>query len=425
MVGSLVRHALLCLIASLTACGGADGIGGPVAGEHYDPEAVLLTWRRDPTTTMVVDWHTTGDDGAGLQLRFRRAGALTWTRVGNVDRHPFPFSMRTIHRVELSGLRPDTDYEFRIGRHGRVYRFRTLPRSLTRPVRFLAGGDMLGGGDSEQLERLGRAGMAYDVDFAVVAGDLAYADGRADRVGRWYTYLEAYRQTFMTAHGRLVPIVHAVGNHDVAGGYWFNHESYEPTDAGRRDIAPFFLALLAFPGQPGYGVLDVGDYLSIVVLDSDHIGPIAGPQSAWLEQVLAQRSARPHVFPVYHIPAYPSVRPFDGLVNTRIRDHWVPSFERHQVRVVFEAHDHAYKRSHPVRNGAVDPAGVVYLGDGAWGVAPRDIGSQQPAGHEAWYLDRAEAVAHVIVATITARSAHFLVFGDDHRVIDELHIGLR
>ena len=36
--------------------------------------------------------------------------------------------------------------------------------------------------------------------------------------------------------------------------------------------------------------------------------------------------------------------------------------------VVFENHDHNFKRIHPIRDGRRDPDGVNYPGAGAWGV---------------------------------------------------------
>ena len=44
-----------------------------------------------------------------------------------------------------------------------------------------------------------------------------------------------------------------------------------------------------------------------------------------------------------------------------------PLFERYNVDVVLEHHDHTFKRTHPLVNGLKDKFGVVYLGDGSWG----------------------------------------------------------
>src|SRR5687768_4994788 len=39
----------------------------PGAGaEPFDPAGIVLTWQRDPTTTMTIDWHSI--DGVGVEL---------------------------------------------------------------------------------------------------------------------------------------------------------------------------------------------------------------------------------------------------------------------------------------------------------------------------------------------------------------------
>jgi hypothetical protein len=182
----------------------------------------------------------------------------------------------------------------------------------------------------------------------------------------------------VTPDGCLIPMVLAIGNHEV-------HGYYDQTP----DRATSFYALFGFPGPEGRGVLDFGDYMSVIVLDSSHTHDVAGEQTQWLESVLAARTDVPHLFAIYHIPAFPSVRGFDGRLQTAVRTNFVPLFEEYGLDVAFENHDHAYKRT-PLING------VLYLGDGCWGVAPRRV-------HDAartWYLERSESRNHVFVTTI-------------------------
>jgi len=85
--------------------------------------------------------------------------------------------------------------------------------------------------------------------------------------------------------------------------------------------------------------------------------------------------------------------------------------------VAFENHDHAYKRTHPLRNGEIRSDGIVYIGDGAWGVRTRDPGRS----HEeyAYYLNRVASQRHFILATIYGRQQHFIVINEDGQIIDE------
>jgi acid phosphatase type 7 len=398
------------------------GVGTLAGQAAVEPAGLYLTWRRDPTTTMTIDWHTNGPI-ASPTLEYRERGTQEWQRLPAAS-HPLPHSEIIIHRVEVSGLQPATEYEFRCEQNGRVFLFRTMPATLDRPVRFIAGGDVRH--NRELMEKTTRQVPVYDPDFVMLGGDLAYANGMPDQVWKWPEWFDVLKQDMIMPNGRVIPILVAIGNHEVRGGYYFNddHERrvdlppYAGNDASRATIAPFFYALFAMPGQPGYNVLDFGDYMSVILLDTDHTNPIEGEQTRWLESVLADRRQVPHIFPIYHVTAFPSVRAFDGRTETRVREHWVPLFERYGVRVVFENHDHTYKRTFPLRQNRISVDGIVYIGDGAWGVSTRQIGAGQD-GERPWYLARGESVRHFIVATIHGPHQHFLMVDEDGNVFDE------
>lgn len=380
--------------------------------EFFDPPGLLLTWTDDPLTTMTIDWHTADAPDAAPVLWFRESGSVVWTEHAG-ERFPFPFSERTVHRAALSGLKPGTEYAFRFGSRSRVFRFRTMPADLSAPLRFAAGGDTRH--SQEMMERTNRVAMAHDPEFVVWGGDLAYADGKPENLYRWYEWFDALKNTLIDEDGRVVPVVAAIGNHEVRGGYYVNHANYADTDAWRASVAPYFYTLFAFPGQPGYRTLDFGDYLSFIVLDTDHTNPVDGPQTGWLEEALSERVDVPHVFPVYHVPAYPSNRAFSGTISTRVRTHWVPLFEDYGVRAAFEHHDHTYKRTHAILGGQVHPSGVVYFGDGAWGVNTRTV----HAVNGTWYLAQAASKRHAIIVTLHGQHQQFLVVDEDGEILDQ------
>lgn len=349
---------------------------------------LVLTWRQDPTTTQVIDWHQVGPDAAtpaAFAYRVAAAGdnaaaeaGASWIEAKPEAARDFPFSARKIHRVELTGLRPDTRYEFRIGGEGTAVKaFRTLPATLDKPLLVAAGGDMMHG-QGEVFAQMNRVVAKQAPAFIIWGGDLAYEDGAAEKVGRMELYVDIMTRTLVTDDGRVIPVVVGAGNHEVRGGYYFNTPLgkdgavWPATDEARADIAPYFYALWAFPGHPGYGALDIGDYASILMLDTDHTGPMGGAQTEWLAKALRERDAVPHLLPVYHVPGYPSVRAFSGHVSRRVRELWVPLFDEAGVRIAFENHDHAYKRTSALRGGESHAEGVTYVGDGAWGVGLRD-----------------------------------------------------
>ncbi|CAN5910684.1 metallophosphoesterase family protein [soil metagenome] len=386
--------------------------GAQVSDQNlFEPVGLLLTWERDPTSTMVIDFHTSAGSDRRSRIEYRPLGTSRWKRSTGQS-HPFPHAERTIHRVRLRSLRPGTTYEFRMGKDSRTYRFRTMPKDGSTPVRFITGGDTMH--DQAHLSKTNRAAMRHNPDFLVWGGDFAYANGDPKNVGRWILWFDSLRETLIDQEGRVVPVVAAIGNHEVRGGMHTSIEGYQQTDAVRANIAPFFHSFFSFPGQPGYGALDFGNYLSLVLLDTDHTNPMDGAQAQWLEKTLSARQKVAHVFPVYHVPAYPSHRPYEGRTSQRVREHFVPLFEKHGIRIAFENHDHAYKRTHPLRNGKVvaEGEGIVYIGDGAWGVGTREV-------REEWYLNNAKSVRHFILVTITGSQVKLLMVDEDGNVIDE------
>jgi hypothetical protein len=232
---------------------------------------------------------------------------------------------------------------------------------------------------------------AQDPAFAVIGGDIAYSvTGRfgfaKDNMQRWLDWLAAWKKTMVAPDGRLIPLLPAIGNHEVKGGFGKTPEA-----------APFFYALFAMPGPQGYNVLDCGDYLALFLLDSGHTHPIDGEQAHWLYHALEARQGMPHKLAVYHVPAYPSVRAYNSDTSPQVREFWVPIFENFGLHAAFEHHDHAYKRSYPILNGRPDPKGVLYIGDGGWGVVHPRI-PKKPG--QLWYLAKTVQESNVILVTL-------------------------
>jgi hypothetical protein len=241
--------------------------------------------------------------------------------------------------------------------------------------------------------------------FVLLGGDIAYENGRDP--DRFLEFLENYSND-LRCDGRLVPLVACIGNHEVDGGY----------EQG-RDRAPFFYS--CFDGlftDTGFATLDFGDYLSLVLLDTDHTSPISGEQTSWLERTLKEREECPNVFVANHVPAYPSHRSFDGDADhpgtgAANRKHWSPLFERFNVDAVFEHHDHTYKRTHPMLDGRPNEKGVLYLGDGSWGRI-RKVTDRESRP----YLAVADESYHLSVHRIEGRQQFHVALSDTGRVVD-------
>lgn len=251
-------------------------LGAPTAAadeDEWTPNGIIATFVDDPLRNAVIDWHYRTDDHEPAFV-FRARGSNDDWQPAEAATERFPFSRtRSFSRVHLTDLEPGGEYEFRFGEGSKTYWLRMLPDSIDEPLVLAVGGDTMH--NARDFGEVNQRAMAYDPDLVIWGGDLAYADGREDRRGRWYDWLNTKQNTLIDESGRVVPIVVAIGNHEVRGGYYGgggrSSDAYEDTDEFRLEISPYFYRMFAFPGHPGYGVLDFADYLSLVILDTDKI----------------------------------------------------------------------------------------------------------------------------------------------------------
>src|SRR5437868_5650868 len=76
-------------------------------------DSLFLTWQQDPTTTMTVQW--VGPDAtADESVRVSPAAGESW-QTRKTTTKPYPNTELKVHRCELTGLAPDTEYKFQIG----------------------------------------------------------------------------------------------------------------------------------------------------------------------------------------------------------------------------------------------------------------------------------------------------------------------
>jgi hypothetical protein len=370
------------------------------------PEHVYLTWRGSTATTITVNaqtdstvqlatvYYDTEPRGGDVEAYRYRADASAHRIDGLADG-------RWIHWADLDGLDPGRPYYFVVGSPERGVSeeraFRTVPADAT-PVRFVAGGDL---GVSDEMRALLRHAAAREPQFAVIGGDIAYVDGDLDYVATWDAWLDAWGREMVTPEGFTVPMVLAVGNHEVRGGY-----------DGGPERAPFYMRFFAQPGTPSYFRQTFGDHTVLYALDTGHIVHHR-EQVGWLERHFAADQSIPNRFATYHIPLYPSHRAYDGDYSQRGRTHWAPLFDRYGLTTAFENHDHTFKRSKRLRAGATADGGTLYLGDGAWGRGGRTIDLTTR-----WYLDKAGATRHVWVVDAGPEAVTYRAFDAAGRVFD-------
>jgi acid phosphatase type 7 len=413
---SVSRRAFLG--ASLAGLAGSQLFGAEPSAEPvtkvpddppFQPGTLFLTWQRDPTTTMTVQWIGATGETADTTVSYAEPKATKWNREPAVAK-PYPLTDLKVFRAELTGLAPGTDYQFRIGKQSPAYRFRTMPAKATEAIHFISGGDC---GVNAHTVANNIQAARQDPMFAVIGGDLGYDNGRSVEVS--LAFLRNYSKHMIGRDGRLIPLIACIGNHEVDGGY------NKP-----RDRAPFFYALFdgLYPGT-GFATLDFGDYLSLVLLDTGHTTAIAGEQADWLDKALQARADHPHVVVVNHVPAYPSYRKAEGVngkagTGEANRKHWVPLFEKYRVPVVLEHHDHTFKRTKPLLGGLADDNGVLYLGDGSWG---RLRTPQEP--EKLAYLAASSRDYHLTLHRLQGEERFHLALDEHGRVMDVCRTGQR
>jgi hypothetical protein len=363
-LGSGIRRRDFLALSSAMVVAGAWNVRSEEGGSDRltIPKQIMMNWQDDMQTTMTVTWRT---DAAldPVRLRYRPEGtAGEYVDVAGVS-ETFELTSAWINSAELKGLAPGTRYEVLIPHetHPEIFSFATLP-ALPKRIEFVAGGDthvQRLPGSRERRRALHAAAAAMDPHFVLVAGDLWYGHWNYEGWVDWF--FDDWHDRMSTRDGRRLPLVPVEGNHDGLQYYW--QDGVDPNDPKSND--PFFFNRFKLPGEQRYYTLRSGADLAIIVLNSDHSAPMAGEQTAWLEQALQDNQDARWIVVTSHLGPYPRKCKDQGREKW-MRDHWVPLCEQYGVDLYIHGHDHDYKQTYPIRNGQIDEAhGITYLGGGA------------------------------------------------------------
>jgi hypothetical protein len=245
-------------------------------------------------------------------------------------------------------------------------------------------------------------------DFHVLAGDIAYAD--TSGVGKPATFVppggklatgfDKYNPYVwdvyfgsIEASASTTPWMFATGNHDMEaaypthgyGGHLARMDFPRNGPAACRSVYSFVYGNLAVLS------LDANDVSYEIRANTGYSG---GAQNSWVEGTLAAHRANPDIdFIVcfFHHCAYSTST--DHSSDGGVRAAWCDLFDRHQVDLVLEGHNHVYERTDPIRAGtpttvAADNAVVYPATDGtvyyAVGSAGRPRYDFQPGEQETY-----------------------------------------
>ena len=261
----------------------------------------------------------------------------------------------TLHCVKLEGLKPGTEYFYRIfsketvsyGDYGNMVfgntvassanydgptHFRTFSSDADN-VCFAVINDI-----HENPERIGELFSGIDVsklDFVLLNGDML---STVNGDGQIYSKLI---DACVGAFARSVPIVYARGNHETRGCYSDKLGDYFPTRAGR-----FYYDFNV--GKTNFIILDCGEdkpdtdfeYSGMSEFDS-----YREKQADWLKSV-AENSGHQTRIVALHIP--PMAGNWHG--NIHIREKFLPVLNSAGVDLMLSGHDHSYGLIEPSEN---------------------------------------------------------------------------
>lgn len=278
--------------------------------QNVTQTAVTVMWETHPPTVGAV--------------RYRRLGETAWTEVPGAE-------LEQIHAVRLTGLAPDTTYEYQVDMaDDGVWRPAEAPTFQTAPggqaaYRVVVYGDSRSVPEAHQ--QVVEAIDASDPDLILHVGDLVY-HGR--------TYDEWGPQFFSPAADVLAetPIVVAWGNHEYYGdGPLWPADLLSPPEGGTETWYGFTYGCSRFIGLNSYE-------------DADGVSLAPGSdQHAWLSEELqsAPYQGASWQFAFFHHPPYTSGPHLSE--ETTARENLVPLFEAHGMDMVFNGHNHHYERS--------------------------------------------------------------------------------
>ncbi len=336
-----------------------------------------LSYRDDPATSMVIGW--SGSSTAIVYYGTVNNGTAYASYASNqaVDRSVSHRGM-TNNFVRLSGLTPNTVYYFVVrdpdGTVSEMMSFKTLPDNANTPLMFVFGGDsrlafLIGEERTPAEARAARqrgCRMLGKVlpDFICFNGDYVLNQVGSNVDQEWVDWLDDW-QMAKGPEGRLVPIIHAYGNHEDA-----------------IDIINIF-DIPDFNADAYYAVNIGGNLARIYTLNSEAnvTDETPGTQTHWFKNDLIAHSgteAEPYWKIVqYHTPMVSHGTLYD-MRNDMIQT-WAPLFRTYKVRLAMESHVHVVKYTWPIVPGSErgfqrnDTAGTVYIGEGTWGAPLRNL----------------------------------------------------
>ena len=351
-----------CTIVQLTVTMGQ----APVSTATPAPDHITLTWTGDPATTMTVTWRTDTTVTSGFVRYGKGTDPGNDAQQAEAQAREFTSDLGTSHifSATLTDLSPNSQYSYRVGdgTHWSEQHTFTTADPEANTFKFLVFGDSqspVTGSDPYGIwrETIQNAFKANpDADFFVNVGDLVDFGQVEAHWDAWFAAVEGVIDT--------IPAMPLSGN----------HESYGSRDTWKPE---FFTAQFTLPRNGPFGLkeqaysYDFGP-VHLVALDSQgfeqrRYGDILSIQQSWLESDLTTSHKQWNI-------AFFHRAPYGVKLNrdeAEVRNAFCPILEKHHVDLVFNAHDHGIKRTHPIKSGIAKEKpseGTIYYVTGRSGI---------------------------------------------------------
>lgn len=393
---------------------------------------VYSTLPEDPSTSVFLNIHTGADidildvhysSEEDLEFSIFRSIAINKTAQSDYLNLEWK-GKRYVHSIYLDNLEPNTPYYAQFYHQNKFLgdaRFSTLPDSrMQSNITMVVGGDS--SGTDKSLTFINHI-ADYKPDVIIVGGDIVYDNGNVNCYYCWDFYLDQFSELNKRV-GRLVPLILAVGNHDVG----MNNHQFRNIDKSKNLLFRFFPQHLkpnsTIPQVPkpeermSYFHHRIGNTLHLF-LDSGYLTNFGEFQTSWMIN-LSIKYPNLAKFATYHVPIFPGCffKPTIERHDSRFHS-WIPVFEAFNFLGVFENHVHLFKRTFPLAftNSSRSP-GVVYFGDGAWGVGVNDCFDEDPNPNVTEVFAKVDKVNHVWIVKLSNKVVEYSAINLKGEVID-------
>ena len=377
-VGSYVyRDAIYSRIARTAAVVSGQEIKPLLASESRYIRQIVA---QDNSISRTIMWQSDNSE-ADAVIEYRLEGAEKSQTIGATDKAFTDDGSTTyIHEATLTGLTPNTKYEYRVGygtdRRSDWYRLETAGASVYDVLIYPDSQS----GDYSQWEEIVKSSALRNPRTAlyISMGDLV---DNGEHAYQWRTWLNSIKP--LSAN---VPLATTLGNHEMYTLDWKMREPYA------------YLNYFAVPPNGNeifnrrYYSYDFGD-VHYVVLDTQlyesnhednhdtHHPDLYDVQIQWLRQDLAANIKKWTVVLMHRDPfQYAFDRP-GASRDVGFNEEGVlfmPIFDEFNVDLVLSAHLHSYRNRGHVRNFDRDSSGPLYILTGIAGDARRPKWKEHP-----------------------------------------------